>query len=149
MEYFAIVIASLSLIITVLVYFKHDREIKEQEVKLNEYQLGKHRTEQELAKKALISISCEKKLNEKNLYDYFIKVENIGKSTARNLLIEIPKLNGIYEGTDQQEIDLRPGKEYLINIGFSINAPPVFLIKISWDDEFQNNNVDEQKIFIP
>lgn len=55
MEMASIIISIVALLGSLVTYIIHDHKIKEQEKKINEYQLAKFKEEEEEGKKALIS----------------------------------------------------------------------------------------------
>ena len=54
MDWGNLTISILALTISIITYFKHDKKLKEQERKINEYQLKQLETESEEKKKAII-----------------------------------------------------------------------------------------------
>src|SRR5690606_2878301 len=70
---------------SIFTYFKHDRILKRQEKKLNEYQLQKIEQEQEDNKKAVLRAELQNAgSNKRNL-----QIANVGLSTAKNVRLRL------------------------------------------------------------
>ena len=94
MEMASIIISIIALLGSLATYIIHDHKIKEQEKKINEYQLAKFKEEEEENKKALISGNIIKIERSQRV----LKIYNKGKATATNINIQ---------GLDIREIELQ------------------------------------------
>ena len=80
MELYSLVISVLALIASVFTYLRHDKKLKEQERRINEYQLKQIEKEDLESKKAAIRGNIVKGLKGGRT----LKVYNSGRATARN-----------------------------------------------------------------
>lgn len=137
MDIIGIALSAFTIVLTIVMYFKHDKRLKKQEEKLNAYQLKKIDEEEFENKKALIRGNIVKGYPGSRV----LKVFNSGKVVARNIRVEylgdmehiIPRDNHFpYEllnPQDNSEIYL------LLSEGAS-----TLHIKFVWDDDFKNDN---------
>lgn len=135
-------ISGLAIVGTLFTYFKHDKRIKSQESRLNQYQINKIEEEETDKKKAQIrGNSMDEGKNGKKL-----RIYNAGKAKATNIRIEF------LDGIDPRTISMEQFPYKLLNpqdnteIIFSkYSCPkPTITVKLIWDDEFQKNNEFEQ-----
>lgn len=70
--------------LTIWVYCRHDKRLKEQDAKINDYQLKKFEAEEEENKQAKVRASLIKGNEGKRT----LKVFNSGKSAARNICVD-------------------------------------------------------------
>lgn len=141
MEVAAFVISILAFSSSILGYFVHDRKLKNQEAKLNDYQLQKIDDEKlELCKANVQAILL------KDVRTF--KVYNKGKAVARNIQLftnngwEAHLLNNPFPLSflnSQDHIDIR--------FATSKESPEQVELTLSWDDERGKNNTF-QKILI-
>ena len=138
MEFASFVISVLAIIGTLYTYFKYDKKIKEQEKRLQEYQIKAFQKEEEINKKADFTVDTIFLGGNKGGR---LIIKNIGKSVARNIRYSFntDKVYGLNDGTyvqliSEQELTL---KYYLFLNGVSIEN---FYIKIEWDDDLQKDN---------
>ena len=80
----SLLLSVLALIASVFTYFKHDKKLKEQERKINEYQLKQIEKEDLESKKAAIRGNIVKGLKGGRT----LKVYNSGCAIARNIRVE-------------------------------------------------------------
>ena len=92
MELYSLIISVLALIASIFTYFMHDKKLKEQERKINEYQLKQIEKENLENKKAAIRGNIVKGLKSGRT----LKVYNSGRATARNIRVEGLDVNGIF-----------------------------------------------------
>lgn len=92
MELYSLIISVLALIASVFTYFMHDKKLKEQERRINEYQLKQIEKENLENKKAAIRGNIVKGLKSGRT----LKVYNSGRATARNIRVEGLDVNGIF-----------------------------------------------------
>ena len=90
MEIAGLIISLIAISLALFTYFKHDITIKQQAKLLNKYQLEKIKVDKEDEKKALIEANVIKADKGKRI----IKVYNKGKSTAKQVNVIIPDING-------------------------------------------------------
>ena len=84
-DWISLGVSLLAIIGTCYTYFKHDKKIKSQETKINEYQIKQIEQEEKEGKKALIRGGIIKFDKGKRI----LKIYNSGKSLARNIRMEI------------------------------------------------------------
>lgn len=140
------VLSLFAIVLTVTMYFKHDKRLKKQEEKLNVYQLRKMEDEESESKKAQVKGSIIKL--EKERRD--LRISNEGKAPAKN--IDVTFLNNIAEldsSAEKVTIMEYPSPFELLNSGDHFNivmylhvyrSIDTLKIKITWDDEFSNEN---------
>jgi len=137
MELASIIISIITLLGSLTGYLIHDRKIKKQEEKINEYLLAKYEEEKVENKKALISGNIIKKERSQRV----LKIYNKGKATATNINIQ---------GLDIQELELQdtilpyellnPQDYAEIRFLIIMYAPPTIKLTYTWDDAYQTNN---------
>lgn len=76
----------LAIILTITMYYKHDKRLKEQEAKLNAYQIKKIEDEESDSKKAQIRGNIIKGEKGKRT----LRIYNSGRAKAENIRIEFP-----------------------------------------------------------
>jgi hypothetical protein len=138
MEIASLIISILTALFAVFTFFFYDRKLKEQDKKINEYQLKKLQEEETDNKKAQIRGNIIKGDRGKRTF----KVYNSGKSAARNIRLE---------GLDDRGISIMNKKLFpyellnpqdfteLIMILFR-DSPDTIKVKYIWDDDYQANN---------
>lgn len=141
MEMASIIISIVALLGSLVTYIIHDHKIKEQEKKINEYQLAKFKEEEEEGKKALISGNIIKIERSQRV----LKIYNKGKATATNINIQ---------GLDIREIELQdnilpyellnPQDNAQIKFLIIMNAPSTIKLTYTWDDAYQTGNSSTQ-----
>lgn len=143
MDLWSLVISILALIASCFTYFKHDKKLKEQERKINEYQLKQIEAEVEESKKAVIRGNIVK--GEKGSAR-ILKVYNSGRATARNIRVEGLEVNGvIHRSYDIFPYELMNPQDYTeLTIYIAMGYPPTIKLKYIWDDESGVNNEFEQ-----
>lgn len=97
MEVWGLIISILALAASAFTYFKHDKKLKDQERKINEYQLKQIEKEDLDSKKAAIRGNIIKGLKGKRT----LKVYNSGRAIARNIRIEGLDVKGILHRADE------------------------------------------------
>ena len=138
METASLIISILALIASVLTYFLHDRRIKKQEAKINDYQLTKIQEEAIVNKKAQLSGSIT---IFKNDGKRILKITNNGKATATNVRMEI--LNGVNISTIINPFPfelLNPTESFEMTFYIPMVPHGKLKVKYIWDDQLQNNN---------
>lgn len=142
----SLLLSILALIASVFTYFKHDKKLKEQERKINEYQLKQIEQENLESKKAAIRGNIVKGLKGGRT----LKVYNSGRATARNIRVEGLDVNGIfYMRRDIFPYELMNPQDYTeLTMHLTCGCPSTIKLKYIWDDEFGDNNEFEQVLTI-
>ena len=142
MEVWGLIISILALLASAFTYFKHDKKLKEQERKINEYQLKQIEQEDLESKKAAIRGNIVKGLKGKRT----LKVYNSGRAIARNIRIEGLDVEGLFHRADEVfPYELMNPQDYTeVNIMLFNNCAPTIKLKYIWDDESGKNNEFEQ-----
>lgn len=145
MERLSLIISIAAILWSLITYFVHDRKIKQQEARINEYQLEKIKNEEEENKKALIRGDVLRK--DKGLH--MLKISNQGKAIAKNVNMKIsdPQVIEIYDNKMPCEF-MHP--QDCIELRFYIVKTPVTTVKITftWDDDFKSGN-ERTQILLP
>lgn len=142
MEVWGLIISILALLASAFTYFKHDKKLKEQERKINEYQLKQIEKEDLESKKAAIRGNIVKGLKGKRT----LKVYNSSRAIARNIRIEGLDVEGLFHRADEVfPYELMNPQDYTeVNIMLFNNCAPTIKLKYIWDDESGKNNEFEQ-----
>ena len=142
MEVWSLIISILALAASAFTYFKYDKKLKEQERKINEYQLKQIEKEDLESKKAAIRGNIVKGLKGKRT----LKVYNSGRAIARNIRIEGLDVEGLFHRADEVfPYELMNPQDYTeVNIMLFNNCAPTIKLKYIWDDESGKNNEFEQ-----
>lgn len=82
----SLTLSLLAIVLTITMYYKHDKRLKEQEAKLNAYQIKKIEDEESDSKKAQIRGNITKGEKGKRT----LRIYNSGKAKAENIRIEFP-----------------------------------------------------------
>lgn len=137
MERLSLIISIAAILWSLITYFVHDRKIKQQEARINEYQLEKIKNEEEENKKALICGNIVKGSDELRI----LKIYNKGKATARN--VDIQSLEPAMKITRDYDLpcELIQPQDY-IEFRFYAGHIPETKMKITftWDDDFKSEN---------
>lgn len=139
MNYISLGLSILALLGTIYTYLKHDKKLKNQGARLNEYKLKKMEVEEVENKKALIKGNLLKGDRGRRT----LKVFNSGKVVANNIRLEF------IEGEDGILLvnkDLFPfelmnpqdGTELIFHV--HTGSPDKIRVKFLWDDAFKTNN---------
>ena len=142
MEVWGLIISILALVASAFTYFKHDKKLKDQERKINEYQLKQIEKEDLESKKAAIRGNIVKGLKGHRT----LKVYNSGRAIARNIRIEGLDVEGLFHRADEVfPYELMNPQDYTeVNIMLFNNCAPTIKLKYIWDDESGKNNEFEQ-----
>lgn len=143
MDLWSLVISILALMASCFTYFKHDRKLKEQERKINEYQLKQIEVEVEESRKAVVRGNIVKGLKGNAR---ILKVYNNGRTTARNIRVEGLNVNGIvHRGEDLFPYEfMNPQDNAELAIYLVVGHPHTIKLKYIWDDESGTNNEFDQ-----
>ena len=142
MEVCGLIKSILALLASAFTYFKHDKKLKDQERKINEYQLKQIEKEDLENKKAAIRGNIVKGLHGHRT----LKVYNSGRAIARNIKIEGLGVEGLFHRADKVfPYELMNPQDYTeVNIMLLNNCSPTIKLKYIWDDESGKNNEFEQ-----
>lgn len=143
MELASLILSIIALLGSLVTYIVHDRKIKKQEAKINEYQLAKIKEEEEDSKKAQVCGNIIKYDKGKRV----LKVYNKGKAPAKNIRIEGIDENMFFDGTELLPFGLLNSQEAFeltFNI-YNINQH-ILKITIHWDDLSHNDNTFTQQL---
>jgi hypothetical protein len=138
MDCWALILSILAIVGSVFTYFSHDRKIKRQEAKINEYQLAKLKEEELENKKAQICGTIVKHDKGKRV----LKIYNKGKAPATNIRIEgLDEERYCIWGLDLLPYELlNPQDFFEIRIEIYHGSPNTIKLKYIWTDLSQNNN---------
>jgi hypothetical protein len=146
MDIISLIISVIAIAFTVVMYFKHDKRLKKQEERLNVYQLKKIDEEESEKKKAYVRGEIIKEEKGKRV----LKIRNTGKTPAKN--IDVKFLNNFIEGDPSTEKVFimnfsNPFELLNINDDFDIimhlnayHSTDVLKVKLTWEDDFSNQN---------
>jgi len=136
MEITNFILSILAILGSVFVYFYHDKKIKGQEKRLNDYQLKKNEAESLENKKAQIKGNIVKGKGVRTLI-----VFNAGKATAKNIRLEIlSEKDGIFDFQFDPFEMLNPQDRTETKFFLSEGHVSTLKIKYIWDDSFDQNN---------
>ena len=142
LDCWALILSILAIVGSVFTYFSHDRKIKRQEAKINEYQLAKLKEEELGNKKAQISGTIVKHEKGKRV----LKIYNKGKAPATNI-----RVNGIDEerysvhGLDLLPYELLNPQDFIeITIFSYYGSKHTLSLTYYWDDASQKDNEFKQ-----
>ena len=144
MEIWSLIISVLALLFSAFTYFMHDKKLKVQERKINEYQLRLFEKEDIANQKAAIRGNIVKSLKGNRI----LKIFNSGRATARNIRIDGLDVDGLFHRADKLfPYELMNPQDYTeISIYPSLGFPYTIKLKYIWDDESGTNNEYEQAL---
>lgn len=142
MEIWSLIISVLALLFSAFTYFMHDKKLKVQERKINEYQLRLFEKEDIANQKAAIRGNIVKSLKGNRI----LKIFNSGRASARNIRIDGLDVDGLFHRADKLfPYELMNPQDYTeISIYPSLGFPYTIKLKYIWDDESGTNNEYEQ-----
>lgn len=146
MEIWSLIIAILALLFSAFTYLKHDKKLKDQERKINDYQLKKIEKDDLESKKAAIRGNIIKSPKG----HVTLKVYNSGRAAARNIRIEGLEIPGLFYNADGLlPYELMNPQDYTeISIMLFNNCFPTIKLKYIWDDESGKDNEYEQVLTV-
>lgn len=138
METASLIISILALLASITTYLLHDRRIKKQEAKINEYQLTKIHEEEIEHKKAQLSGDVTVFKNDSKR---ILRITNSGKATATNIRMEVLNNINISMLTNPFPYELLNPREHF-DVKFYLGIGPNQLIKVKyiWDDSYKKDN---------
>jgi len=142
MEIAGLIIASIALIFSIFTFFLHDRKIKKQAIRLNEYQLFKIEKESIELKSAIIEAFVISGKGGNST----IKIYNKGKCTAKDVMVTIPDNEGFIVFNNPSPMDIRPQNSIEITLGLHMGSPDKTRIEFEWKDDNKPNNKESQII---
>ncbi|MBR4621176.1 MAG: hypothetical protein IKO46_09350 [Salinivirgaceae bacterium] len=142
MDCWALILSILAIVGSVFTYFLHDRKIKRQEAKINEYQLAKLKEEEQENKKAQICGTIVKHEKGKRV----LKIYNKGKAPATNIRVDgIDEKRCCVNGLELLPFELLNPQEFIEIIIFSFYGNNHTLhVTYYWDDASQKDNEFKQ-----
>ena len=142
----SLLLSVLALIASVFTYFRHDKKLKEQERKINEYQLKQIEKEDIESKKATIRGNIIQGFNGKRT----LKVYNSGRAAAHNIRVYGLNVEGVICRDDEIfPYELMNPQDYTeLTIHLVMGCPSTVKLKYIWDDEYGDNNEFEQVLTI-
>lgn len=139
----SIIISVISLFLAVVTYFKHDKKIKEQEHRINEYLLEK--IEKERSKELMASLSG--KVIRSSTNSYTLCIQNKGFASAKNVRLEIKPETTIVEGKFTFPLTIKPQDKISVTLHNTNNyRPNQIMVTYSWDDNFANNRKESEEL---
>ncbi len=137
MEKITFILSILAILGSLFTYFYHDKKIKHQSKRLNDYQLKKFETEDIENRKAQIKGKIKKgERGQRTLI-----ISNAGKATAHNIRLEIiSEQNGIINLKFNPYEMLNPLEDTETVFFLTEGHIPILKVKYIWNDNFQNNN---------
>ncbi|HAH22479.1 MAG TPA: hypothetical protein DCL77_01710 [Prolixibacteraceae bacterium] len=138
MEEYSLAISILALIAAGYTYIIHDRKIKSQEARINEYELSKIDNEKIEEKQAKVRLNRIKTQPGSQT----IKIYNAGRAKARNIRIEFSPedYNGFIRMDDFPYPYLNPQGSTEIIMHLVEGGVNTLEMKILWDDDYKLNN---------
>lgn len=137
MEKISFTLSVLAILGSVFIYFYHDKKIKQQEKRLNDYQLKRFETEDIESKKAQIKGKIKK--GEKGRRT--LTVSNAGKATAYNIRLEILSDPEGIINFDFRPYEMLNPQENTETVFFLTGGhTPTLKVKYIWNDSFHENN---------
>lgn len=147
MDVLGLIISILALAASVFTYLKHDKKLKDQERRINDYQLKQIEKEYLASKKAEIRGNIVKGLKQGNRT---LKIFNSGRAVARNIRVEGLEVNGLWHRADKLfPYELMNPQDYTeLIIQLYVGYPSTIKLRYIWDDESGQNNEFEQILTI-
>lgn len=137
MDIISIALSAFAIVLTIVMYFKHDKRLKKQEEKLNAYQLKKIDEEESENRKALIRGNIVKG----NKGNRVLKVFNSGKAVARNIRVEyLGDMENIIPRDDHFPYELLNQEDNSEIFLLLSEGASKLNIKFIWDDDFKKDN---------
>lgn len=141
----SLILSVLAILGSIFTYFYHDRKIKKQEKRLNDYQLKKYELEDVENQKAQIKGNLIKTSNANRTLLIF----NAGKSTAHNIRLELlSELQGIIGFEFKPFEMLNPQEKTETRFFLASRHAQTIKVKYVWDDSYKKNNEFIQVITI-
>lgn len=145
METASLIISIIAIIGSIFTYLYHDRKIKNQEKRLNDYQLKKFELEDTENKKAQIKGNIIKT----GAGNRSLIIFNAGKSTAHNIRLEIlSKTDGIIDLEFTPYEMLNPQERTETRFFLAEGHAPTLKVRFVWNDSYKENNEFIQVITI-
>ena len=145
-EMISLSLSILAILGSLATYFIHDRRLKKQEQKINDYQLKQIEDAQIESQKAYVIGDTHKDAQNATI----LTITNKGKSVARNIrIIGFGDGNYCFYGPDNLPYEfLNPGDSFKVR--FTVNVNNLYKEKITyyWDDDFKADNYLEQIISV-
>lgn len=139
-NWISVVLAFVSIILTLCIYFKHDRNIKKQDFKLNKLLIKKYEEDEAKEKMADIKVNIIRE----HMSAAKIRFVNVGKADAQNVRIEIlsakEELSKMFLSNILGPYQIINSKSYREEfVALYKGLPDIIELKVIWDDEFGKN----------
>lgn len=139
-EYVSIGLSVSALVVTLIVYFAHDRRIKKQEAKLNAYQLKKIEEDGVSEKKAEMRaniISGDRGIR-------IVKIYNKGRGKATNVRLLMDDKGFLIRNKAFPKAFINPQESAEFHVHLTESAPDSLLLTVLWDDANSTENQYQQ-----
>lgn len=138
----SLVLSILALVGSGLTYWIHDKKLKTQEARINEYELLKIENEKREALKAKVRASSYKSKPAQQT----IKILNSGVAIARNIRVEFtPAEFHSYVIMSQFPFPYMNPQDFTeITMILTNNTPDTVEVNLKWDDDFKIDNEHRQ-----
>lgn len=149
LEVISIAISIVAILGSLTTYLVHEKKLKSQERKINEYQIRKFEAEDAEMKKAFIRANLIKGDRGKRI----IKIYNKGKATARNVCFSIVEgddiENKLFIGHNPFPLQYMNEHDYVdLIIHLHSGSPDQVTIRLTWEDDFKSDNVHSQILIL-
>ena len=146
MDFWALVISVITMLGGIVGYFLHDKKLKQQEKKINEFTIEQLRESQEAKRKAQVSAYVD--IGKYGTGKIFVK--NSGQSIARNIRITgfDPAKLIILDDSILPFGYLNPDEEFPIVVALLECSDHKLEILVEWDDDFEDNRQKNQILVI-
>lgn len=141
-----IIFSIINIIFSLYIYFKHGRQLNDQQKLINEYSIREINDKEILSKKALLRATTAKNENEE--HSYRLIIQNDGADVARNINLRIRQV-GVHFFQEPFPIEfLNPGDSIAMVYTPCIGCDSKMYLKFTWKDQFSENNERDQIITI-
>lgn len=143
---FALVISVSTAVFAAIKFFRYDRRISKQELRINDILLAEAREKADNQRKADIQLSFITSYKAPGKF----RVYNKGLASARNIRVsftsDMSYFSEIKNGLVIERLDSQQNKDYSITM---ITGHPVEIrAQIRWSDDFDSNNAKEAIVYI-
>ncbi|TXJ28089.1 MAG: hypothetical protein E6Q24_07110 [Chitinophagaceae bacterium] len=132
-------VALVALLLSVWIYFAHDKRIKRQETLINQFELERLMLEKELQKKANLEILIDDSQSARK----DLIIVNTGKNLASDIRISIEENEGIEGFIITERIlpfELQPNQRRTITLFLHTGSPDCVTATLKWNDEYKADN---------
>lgn len=139
-EYISLGFSILAVLGTLLGYLLHNKRLKDQEAKLNAYQLKRYEEEAMQERKAEIRANVVK--GERG--HCIVKIYNKGKAKATNVRLVMDEEGFLVRNKAFPKPFINPQESAEFHIHLTTRAPDSLLLTIQWEDDFSTENEHQQ-----